>query len=323
MPHHTRLVNNRSYTAFLPIDDELDLKPHKNYLFDLSWLGCLDLTGAASQDFLQGQLSCDLKKVTSSQMRSGALCNLKGRLLALLDVIDWHGLHLILPCDLLLKTQNTLNKTAVFSKVKLNQAQDYQIFGLYLQNSDNIVPFNAHLTHERYSVISTDTYCAYHLGLGFYIFIISKSHVDDVCSHFIKEEQMRGSLSWHALRLRQHHIEIYPESRGLFLPHRVGLHLSGYLSFDKGCYKGQEIIARTHYRAKLKHEMKLFMISTTEPLKSGQRLFSPDNHKELGELIDFCPFDQSSYLIAVSMIFDHPMECRIEEHKTCVRLRLQ
>lgn len=315
MPMTSYTINDRPLSVFTSIQSELVLDSQKNYLFDLSYMGCLDVIGAQSQDFLQGQLSCDLRDVTTAQMRQGAMCNLKGRVLALLDVVDWNGLHLIVPNDLLMQTQDSLSKTAAFSQVKLIPSSTYQLFGFYLQNKHDSIPFDAKLPEKRLDVVYGDAFCAYHLGNGYYIFLINHLKASCIKESFLNQNQWRGSLAWHALQLGQNKLEIYPNSRGIFLPHRLGLQLSGYLSFNKGCYKGQEIVARTHYRAKLKHEMKLFTIPKSEPLQAGLRLLTHDGEQEVGELIDYCPIDENSVLIAASVIFDCPLDFQIEAVK--------
>lgn len=307
------LVNTREHTTFTTIQDELSLDPHKNYLFDLSYLSSLDLIGPRSGEFLQGQLSCDVRDVTPSQMRQGVMCNLKGRILALLDVVDWHGIHLIVPNDLLADTQASLAKTAAFSQVKLSPNSTCQVMGFYLQNHNDNILFDMPLPIERYGVVYNDHGCAYHLGNGYYIVLISSSMASSLCEPFIQKNQWRGSLAWHVLQLRRLQVDVYPNSRGLFLPHRLGLHLSGYLNFNKGCYKGQEIIARTHYRAKLKHEMKRFTIQTNKPLQSGLKLIS--DAIEVGELIDFCPINENEYLCAASVVLNCPTVCQLEGHE--------
>ncbi len=299
-------INTREYTIFAPMQDELLLESTKNYLFDLSYLGCLKVIGTQSREFLQGQLSCDLREVSTEQMRQGARCNLKGRVLALLDVIEWQGLHLIVPNDLLSETQTSLAKTVLFSQVKLDASPAYRLFGFYLQNRNDIIPLDVTLPEQNHGVVQGEDFCVYHLGKGYYIFLVNSAKVQSICTSFQNQQQWRGSLSWHALQLHQGRLEIYPATRGLFLPHRLGLQLSGYLNFNKGCYKGQEIVARTHYRAKLKHEMKLFTVQTSETIQSGKKLLSQNDHVELGELVDFCPIDQETTLIAASVIFDCP-----------------
>jgi folate-binding protein YgfZ len=315
-------INSRQLTTFSPLTTELVYAPNTNYLFDLSYLAVLQVIGDKAQEFLQGQLSCDLRDVTPQQMRQGALCNLKGRVLALADVINWflHGLHLIVPADLLIETQTSLAKTAMFSRVTLHPATDYQLFGFYLQNINDVIPFDGELPKMPYEVVYQDGYCCYCFEKDFYIFLVNAHQAQALREKFIKISQWRGSLAWHALQLQRKRIEIYPQSRGMFLPHRIGLQLSNYLSFNKGCYKGQEIIARTHYRAKLKHELKLFTIETDETLQPGQKLFSNDNSTDIGELLDYCPIGEKTFLIIASVLFEHPAQVHFEGHKHPISL---
>ncbi len=301
-------VNNRPYTALSALSSELVYDHDKNYLYDLSYLGVINMVGDKSREFLQGQLSCDMRDVNSQQMRPGAMCNLKGRILALLDVIDWHGIQLILPNDLCTETQASLTKTALFSKVQLNASTSYRLFGFYLQNRDDIIPFSMNLPKERFSVIYEDKYYCYSLGNGYYMLLIKPEDATAITTLFSQRLQYRGSLAWRVLQLQQLHLEIYPESRGLFLPHRLGLQNSGYLSFNKGCYKGQEIIARTHYRAKLKHTIKVFNAQSPEPIQSGKQLFSKDSMVETGEIVDYCPTGDGQYLIAASVLSVLPQD---------------
>ena len=293
------------------IKDDLTISQNKNYVFDLSHLGCINVMGNKACEFLQGQLSCDVRDVTVDAMRQGAMCNVKGRVLALLDVLDWHGFHLILPNDLLEDTQKSLAKTALFSHVRLELSNTYAFLGFYLQNREDLIPFNANLPDEPFAMVYDDRYCCYHLGLGYYIFMMDKSLVKDSIEPFNTLNQMHNSWAWRTLQLYQHRIEIHSSSRGIFLPHRLDLHKQGYLSFDKGCYKGQEIIARMQYRSKPKHEMKLFTFKTEKTLQPGQRLLAKDGDVELGEVVDFSLLDKNTYLLAASVIFDCPADFRI------------
>jgi len=145
---------------------------------------------------------------------------------------------------------------------------------------------------ERYGVTRNERFCCYKIDESLYMMILEEGENLPV--------ERRGSLGWHAKQLERKGFEIYPESRGVFLPHRVDMHLSGYLSFDKGCYKGQEIIARMHYRATLKHELACLTIETTQKLQSGQPLYSEDGADEIGVLVDYCPVDKGRFLVLVS-----------------------
>lgn len=315
------LINSRPFTTLLPIINELEFTAAKNYLFDLSYLSSLAVIGDKAADFLQGQLSCDLRQVNNHTIRHGAMCNLKGRVLALMDVLDWHGLQLVLPKDLIPATQFSLNKTAMLSRVKLEVRDCYQIYGFYLANPDDLLPENLPLPGQPHALSTNEQACCYSLGKQLYIIIIKQDYAATLSQPFESRQQLRGSLAWHRLQLQTKTVEIYTDTRGLFLPHRIDLHLSGYLSFDKGCYKGQEIVARTHYRATLKHRLELFIIESAEPIHAGKKLFSiTGENTEVGELIDYCPLGNNRYLIAASVLLATPKDVLIEDHANPVLL---
>ena len=291
------------------------LRPIQNTLFDLPHLSALNILGEKALEFLQGQISCDVRDVSANTMRQGALCSLKGRVLALPDVLAWHGLKLILPKNLLEKTQKSLTTTAMLSRVTLEPATHYHMLGFYLHDAKQALPLEGIWPSEKNGVLTQDNACAYHLGENFYIILVDTSILEAIKAPFIKHDSLQNADSWHALRLQHGEIQIHPESRGLFLPHRLGLQNTGHLNFDKGCYKGQEIIARTHYRAKLKHGMNVFTIETTEALQPGLRIMTEDNTREVGELVDFCSTGNNQYIIAASLLIEHPSILRVEGHR--------
>lgn len=317
-------INHRVMTRFSSLENELSFNPDKNYLFDLSYLSMLQVQGEHAKNFLQGQLSCDIREVNSHQYQHGALCNLKGRVLALVDALyqDETTYQLILPDDLISKTTSSLEKTAMLSRVALVSNQPYQVMGLYLQNPNDILPESFNPLLNTYEMSSNKLYSIYYLGQQLYVLIVPSHVVAQLKHPYFSVQQWRGSLAWHRLKLQHQWIEIYPNTRGLFLPHRLNLQHLGYLNFNKGCYKGQEIIARMHYRATLKHELQCFIIETDGNLCSGQRLFGKDSTIEIGELVDYCPIGDKHYFIAASLLLEHPNHVYIEDHPHAIELKI-
>ncbi|MGL5741796.1 MAG: YgfZ/GcvT domain-containing protein [Legionella sp.] len=316
------LINDRALTACQAIESELKLQPGKNYLFKLSYLNALDVEGDKSVDFLHGQLTCDVHSMSDIQMIQGAQCNLKGRILTLIDVVTWHGVKLILPQDLTEATVNSLNKTAMLSHVSLKTNTNLLVFGLYLQNQEDIAPETRFFPNALHAQTYSEHSCYYHLGNGFYIFLVQSEVAEEMQKHFMEKEQLLGSLTWHTLRLAQKQIDIYPNSRGLFLPHRLDLHQTQYLNFNKGCYKGQEIIARMHYKATLKHQMKIYEIQTAHKIHSGQKLLNKTDGAEVGELVDYSMLNNDGrYLIAVSMLKGADLAVLFEGHTDPISLQ--
>ena len=293
-------INDRNLTYFTSIEAEMNYASQKNYLFDLAYLNIINLTGEKSAEFLQGQISCDVREIDETHMRIGALCNLQGRILALPHVINWDGIKLILPVDQLEINRTNLSKPAMLSKVQLNiDLSKHHIFGFYLQSVNDIIPFNTTLPENIFDSISDDLFYCYKISEKCYVFIV-KDHAS--CWSSFPTSQQRGSLAWHALQLQANHVSIYANSRGLFLPHRIGLQNLGYIHFNKGCYKGQEIIARMHYRATLKHHLKIYTINSNEIIYSGKKVYDLNEQtKELGEIIDYCPLGNGKQLIAASL----------------------
>lgn len=294
-------INNRLLTSYHAVETELELDKSKNYLFDLSYLAVLNASGDKTLEFLQGQLSCDLRKLSDIQIMRGVQCNLKGRILSLLDIISWKGTQLVLPQDLLVATQNSLSKTALLSKVSLTKNSELKIFGFLLQNPNDLLPGIDYFPTALHAKAETAHCCYYHLGFGFYVILIDKQLGNEISDPFRDKNQLLGSLTWHTLRLKHQQFEIYPESRGLFLPLRLSLQKTSLISFDKGCYKGQEIIARTYYKSTIKHELKTFTVTLNTSPYSGQKLFKPGTKIECGELIDYSYLGATNYLIALSL----------------------
>lgn len=81
--------------------------------------------------------------------------------------------------------------------------------------------------------------------------------------------------------LKRHEAILHPETVGQFLPQELGLVERGAVSFTKGCYLGQEIVARLHYRGQLKKE--LICIAMDAPIQPGQQL---EYQGREGEVVD-------------------------------------
>lgn len=314
MPALTKLVNNRNMTLLSNLEHELDLNTNQSYLFDLKdYYGLLHVQGEKSSEFLQGQLSANIDNVSPNQIQQSAYCNLKGRVLALPDVCYWDDLYLLLPQDLIKPVQTSLAKTAVFSKVQINFEPTLHVFGLYTKDSQLDVPLS--LPKNRNQATCNDDYFCYCAAPNLFIIISRKNNTSELTQSFQHHGQLRGSLAWHFLSLQHGLFEVYPNTRGAFLPHRLDLHQTGHLDFNKGCYKGQEIIARMHYRSKPKHTMKTMWLQSEEPLLAGKKIVAADSQQTIGELIDFCPASDNHYLIAASMLFEHPMQVLLEGHQ--------
>ena len=264
--------------------------------FDLSDLVLLQVEGLNPSAFLQGQLSCDVREVTADTMRPGALCSLKGRITALMDVIQWQGLGLLVSKALQPLIEKDLAAVARLSRVTLTVNEGIFIVGLQCSHPENS-PYP--LPKEQYQTTYTDTYCCYALDPDLYIFI-SKTK--------LTIPSLQDSLAWHRLLLERNHPTIYPETSGQFLPQPLGLDNSKYFSFTKGCYKGQEIIARMHYRGVNKYSLQQATVRSATPLVPGGVISSTQSKQVIGEWVDVAFMGDNTYLALASVLNTHLAE---------------
>ena len=100
-----------------------------------------------------------------------------------------------------------------------------------------------------------------------------------------------------ALEIEQGIPTIYPETSEKFLPHDLNLPALNAVSFTKGCYTGQEIIARMQYRGKIKNHLYRARLTTVVALKPGDDVFC--NNQISGTIVDFCKVGYNSYDVLV------------------------
>lgn len=269
-------------------------------LFHLSHLAVLKLEGAGAANFLQGQLTADIRQVTKTHYQPATLCNLQGRVISLIDVLKWHEqLYLILPKDLLEKVISVLDKPAKFSRVQLVHEKEYDVMGYWHANED-AAEFELPSTSQ--GCLGVENYFIGCISPSFYFIILNKSFAE-------KFPANQNTQLWHEAQLRKGEFEIYSTTSEQFLPHRLNLQETPRLSFDKGCYRGQEIIARTHYRATLKHRLVQYEVESETILQPGMEIFDEMGHA-LGELVDVCLIAEQRYLISASLRLEHPNQVR-------------
>lgn len=300
-------IYSRYYSALRPLAEEFEYLPNTNYLFDLDHLSVIQVSGDKASECLQGQLSCDLRAVTDAHMRQGVMCNLKGRILAIFDVFKMtnQSLALVVPSDLSAGTQASLAKPAALSRVQLDDTT-LKVYALFVQNEEGPLPLDLPLPVERYGVVHNERGWCYKIDDSFYMYIIEPEMAAVIIKPFVEHNQYRGSLAWHTLQLQHQRVEIYPESRGMFLPHRLNMHLSGHIDFEKGCYKGQEIIARMHYRSTQKHKLVSFVVDADEKPIAGASIYADDKETIVGEVIDYSIIDDHQYMILASVLISYP-----------------
>ncbi|HSN51422.1 MAG TPA: hypothetical protein VLS87_02750 [Woeseiaceae bacterium] len=183
------------------------------------------VSGADAFDFLQAQLSNDLRLLQENPELLAAWCNPKGRVICIVRVRRRDGGYvLLLPAEL---ADSVLKRLTLFR-------------------------FRSKVTFEQALASPED------LGIG------------------------RNTRDWLLDNLKAGRPEIWQAQSEQFTPHMLNLDLLGAVSFDKGCYPGQEIVARTHYRGATKRRSHRFR--SAQPVAPGDKV--SDGEREIGEVLN-------------------------------------
>ena len=234
--------------------------------------GILSVSGPDAKKFLQGQITCDVNSLITNQIQFTGYCNLKGRLHNTFYIanICSDTFYLITCRDNLSHLQQTLKKYALFSKISIKDiSHERLIINIYNQ------PISENYISDEQLVLTINS--------NQQLLIINTSLINKIWSELINIYEPRSPLYIKHNDIINKIPWIESSTKELFLPHSIGLVELNAISFSKGCYVGQEIVARMHYLGKIKQTSSVGVINT-ENVTSGQEIFPNGNIINLVQL---------------------------------------
>lgn len=265
-------------------------------IVDLSHYALLRITGADSATFMQGQFTNDVRQITATHSTLGSACSAKGRVMALFRQFrDTEDYYLRLPSALLSPTLERLRKYVLMSKVTLSDAgAELGRFGVsgprvvaalareaggLPQHPDEVMHSNGLILvrvpgrHPRVEVYG------------------APEALTPLWQTLRQDARPAGADAWRLLDIRAGLPQVYPDTVEAYVPQMLNLQLVDGVSFRKGCYTGQEVVARMQYLGKLKRRMYLAHTDGTDRPQPGDELFcsSSESGQGAGKVVDACP----------------------------------
>jgi folate-binding protein YgfZ len=225
---------------------------------DLSHRALIAARGADAEKFLQGQLSNDILAVNDARSQLSAYCNPKGRTLALFRIFRRDGLlYLALPEALLEPTLARLRKYILMSKVTLEPDTALAQMGYAARDDSPLRPLIDPLPEatDAATRIGDITVLRVPGPHSRYEFIGPPAALAGLWTTLADQATPVGNGAWELLDILGGVPVLHPETVEAFVPQMLNLDLFNGINFKKGCYTGQEIVARTHYLGKLKRRM--------------------------------------------------------------------
>lgn len=245
-------------------------------LFHLSDYQVIRIEGVDAEIFLHGQLTCDVKHLAENASTLTAHCDPKGKVHSLFRLLrSNNAFYAIVESRLLDTTLNHLKKYAVFSKVSF-EVLDWLVLGTQSDENPTVQPtLTLPLTDGRRLLL---------------------------CDHalFLREKYEDLAL-WQIACLKMGVPYLNSETIDQFIPQALGLEkMEDCLSFTKGCYLGQEMIARAKYRGINKQTLALFTVETAEPLEGQSLEMQLEDHwRTTGTILHSLHYEGVQYVQAV------------------------
>jgi len=260
----------------------------------------LNISGPDKVKYLQGQSTCDLTQLTSDRFLRGAHCDAKGKMWSIFHVFECADtLQVVAFRDELNASTTQWQKFGVFSKVTFDRTEQHAVFGIGGEGAEQLIEkigfvqpqANGELTRLHDATLLR-------LADNHYLLITSASNA---------QQLMQNTLPWAAstLWLKEHILQgfSYLEQPliGELVPQMLNLQAVDAISFTKGCYVGQETVARLKYRGGNKRAAYILYADTVECPVAGSdiELQLENNWRRVGQVVNAVNLNNQLWLIAL------------------------
>lgn len=265
----------------------------------LSSLALIRFTGADARAFLHNQLSCDVEALTTEMSTYGSYCTPKGRILA--TFLLWRSgddYFMQLPAALREPLQKRLSMFILRSKVKAVEASDdWALLGISGRSAATVARMISGTTPAAvHGVTHANDVTVIRLPGERFELVVAAAAAQSVKELLAHQAEVTEPQHWDWLDIHAGVPSVTPATQEQFVPQMANLDLIGGVSFTKGCYPGQEIVARMHYRGTLKQRMYLANIVDGEPPEPGDKLYSTETgNQSCGMIVNAAPAPQGGF----------------------------
>ena len=291
---------------FGDLSAELAAASEATIISPLPHLGLIECTGEDAKSFLHNQVTSDINHLTSGLAQHSAWCTAKGRMLASFlfyrDATEITSYRALLSSDLTSPIQKRLQMFVLRSKVIVSDlSATHGLIGLSGPHSETVlaaaelpVPANAMgtATSAKGTVIRLDS--------SRFIIVTSSDEVCSLWTQLTKQARPAGTPVWFWLDCQAGIPLITEATKEAFVPQMANFDKIGGVSFHKGCYPGQEIVARTQYLGKVKRH--LYRIQSPSKMSPGALIFAQDNPEHSCGMVSNCAPAPDGGFVALAVI---------------------
>ena len=267
-------------------------EPPVAHLVDLSDTGVIACSGADARTFLQDQISTDIHALNPAVSQLSSWSNAKGRIVTMLRIFQRDdAIYLALPQLLLAPVLKRLGLYVLRAKVKLVEAGGiFASFGLMGDDAPDLL-YACKLplplaTNEVSNLDDVQIIRLHGNQPRFFVYGTAEKLMPLWETLAAKGGYQTGKDAWILHRILAREPEIHPETSEHFVAQMLGLEELGAVNFRKGCYLGQEVIARAHYRGAVKRHLHRASCETPTRPEPGMPIHVQGSDQIAAELVD-------------------------------------
>ena len=271
------VIENHAVLHYGNADQERRIVQTGLLLCDLSHYGLISAYGVDAATFLQGQLTNDIRKVSDQHSQLSACCTPKGRMLASFRIFKRdETFYLSLPQSLLESTLKRLRMFLLMAKATLGDASQ-SLVGIGVSGpkiEQHLKDLKVDLPAQNDDVCQSNGYTVIRLAGPNPRFAIygELDAMTTLWNNLNVHAALVGAAVWEMLDILAGIPTIYPQTSEAFVPQMANLQVINGVDFRKGCYTGQEIVARMQYLGKLKRRMFRIHIDGEQTVTPGDAL---------------------------------------------------
>ncbi len=279
--------------------------------------GMITMNGDDKKSYLQGQVTCDVVSLEKDQSTLGAHCDAKGKVWSVFRLFHHQdGYGMIQPKSALEVELTEIKKYAVFSKVTIEESSDI-VLGVAGSKADNFI---ASLNEEKGDVRAINGGTAVRVADNRWLLAMNNESVPPLLES--SEATLTTHELWNRFDIEAALPFVSAATQNEHIPQALNLQALGGISFTKGCYTGQETVARAKYRGINKRAMYIVKGATTadlteQPIELERSV--GENWRSVGTLLSYYQFsdDHAIGLMVLPNNLDDDTRLRLVSQPDC------
>ncbi len=278
------------------------------YLIELTDFSAISLKGEEQSKYLQGQVTCDVNNSTDENLLIGAHCDAKGKVFSVFRLVNRLSAHLLLqPKASIANSLQELKKFGVFAKVTIREVENLNFIALVGEQANTSLQQKFSQVPDSLSpVIQVGTSTLVYLAgeVPRYIIIDESETITSLITNFALPTYPQAV--WNLLEIL-HGFPILPsDNNASYVPQMLNLQAINGISFTKGCYLGQETVARMQYLGKNKRALFTLQAQLDKPLEVDDIIEKQlgDNWRKAGDILSAYQANDGSCIIQAVLTND-------------------